>query len=106
MLSEVYTPNIARVMKQGGIQYIIVDSEHGYFDFSQMANIVSVCNGFDLPVIIRVPNNDREIITKVLDMGANGVLIPMVNNAEDARQTVKYAKYAPIGQRGLSVTRA
>jgi 4-hydroxy-2-oxoheptanedioate aldolase len=106
MLSEVYTPNIARVMKAGGMEFIIVDCEHGYFDFSQMANIISVCNGFHLPVIIRVPTNGREVVTKSLDMGADGLLIPMVNCAEDIKQVVKYAKYAPMGIRGISTTRA
>lgn len=106
MLSEVCTPNITRVIKAGGFDFLIVDSEHGYFDYHQIANIVSVCNGFNLPVIIRVPTNGRENITKVLDMGADGLLIPMINSADDIRRVVKYAKYAPAGARGISTTRA
>lgn len=106
MLSEVYTPNIARIMKAGGMQFIIVDTEHGYFDYSQTANIVSVCNGFNLPVIIRIPSKEREAITKALDMGADGLLIPMVKCAEEIKQVVKFAKYLPLGLRGISTTRA
>lgn len=106
MLSEVYTPNIARVIKAGGMDYIIIDCEHGYFDFSQTANIVAVCKGFDLPVIIRIPSIQREFITKALDMGADGLLVPMVNSVEDVTKVISYAKYAPLGSRGISGTRA
>lgn len=106
MLSEVYTPNVVRVIKAGGMEFIIIDSEHGYFDYSQIANIVAVCNGFDIPIIVRVPNIDRASITKVLDMGVDGLLIPMVNTALDAENVVNYAKYAPLGARGISTTRA
>lgn len=106
MLSEVYTPNIVRVIRSGGFEYIIIDSEHGYFDYSQIASIISVCNGFKIPILVRVPNGERESITKVLDMGADGLLIPMVNSSEDAKKVVQYSKYTPIGRRGISTTRA
>ncbi|WP_413356795.1 aldolase/citrate lyase family protein [Robertmurraya sp. 2P01SA] len=97
---------MVRVLKQGEMQFVIVDCEHGYFDYSQIAQIVSVGNGFGLPVIIRVPGVDKEFISKVLDMGANGILVPMVNHAEEAKAIVEYAKYPPLGKRGVSVTRA
>lgn len=106
MLSEVATPNIARIMKTAGFEFIIIDCEHGYFDFSQIACIVAVGNGFKIPVIIRIPTIEREAITKVLDIGADGLLVPMVNNVQDAEQVVKFAKYAPLGSRGVSTTRA
>jgi len=106
MLSEIYTPNIVRVMKEGGIEFIIVDNEHGYFDDSQLANITAVCNGIQLPVVVRVPTISKEKISKVLDMGADGILAPMVNNHVEAKNIVNYAKYKPLGNRGLSLTRA
>lgn len=106
MLSEVYTPNVARVLKAGGFDFLLVDCEHGYFDNSQTANIVAVCNGIKLPVIIRIPIISREIITKVLDMGADGILVPMTGTKEDIMRVVDMAKYAPLGRRGLSTTRA
>ncbi|MGI6162094.1 MAG: HpcH/HpaI aldolase family protein [Christensenellales bacterium] len=106
MISEVATPNVIRIMKVAGFDYVIVDCEHGYFDFSQLANMAAVGNGFGMPVIVRIPFIEREFITKTLDMGADGILVPMVNTADEARKVVEYAKYPPIGKRGVSTTRA
>lgn len=106
MLSEITTPNIARVLAAGGFEYLIIDCEHGYFDYSQTAAVVGICNGIQLPVIIRIPKIDRECVTKYMDMGADGLLVPMTGTAEDIRRVVEYAKYAPLGKRGISTTRA
>lgn len=106
MLSEITTPNIVRILASAGFEYIIIDCEHGYFDYSQVANIVGMCNGIGLPVIIRIPTISRECITKYMDMGANGILVPMTNTSEDAKNVVKWSKYSPQGARGISTTRA
>lgn len=106
MLSEITTPNIARALAAGGFEYLIIDCEHGYFDYSQTAAIVGICNGISLPVIIRIPKIDRECVTKYMDMGADGLLVPMTGTAADIRRVVEYAKYAPLGKRGISTTRA
>lgn len=106
MLSEFGTPNIVRIFKRAGCDFVIVDDEHGYFDYTQVAGLIAVSNGIGLPIIIRVPGVTREYITKVLDMGADGILVPMVNTAEQAREIAKYAKYTPLGSRGISTTRA
>ena len=106
MLSEIASPNIIRLFRQAGFQYAIVDNEHGSFDFSQLSALVGVASGYDYPVVIRVPGISREHITKVLDMGARGILVPMVDTPEQARQVVAYSKYIPVGRRGISTTRA
>lgn len=106
MLSELASANLVRILKTAGFEFIVVDCEHGYFDFSQLANIVSVGNGFGMPIITRVPVIEREFITKVFDMGGDGILVPMVNTEADARRLVEISKYAPLGKRGISTTRA
>ena len=106
MLSEIATPNILRVLHSGGLDFVIIDAEHGPFDFSQLANLVAVGNLIGLTTLIRIPEIRREWITKILDMGADGMLVPMVNTPEEARQIVEYAKYTPLGNRGVSTTRA
>ena len=106
MLSEFGNPNIVRIFQRAGNDFVIVDDEHGYFDYAQVSALVAVANGIGLPIIIRVPGVTREYITKVLDMGADGILVPMVNTAEQAKEIVRYAKYTPVGARGISTTRA
>lgn len=105
MMSEIANPNVVRIMKTAGFEFIIVDCEHGYFDFSQLAAMASVANGFQIDIIVRVPCISREYITKVLDMGCDGILVPMVNTAEEAQTIVNYVKYTPLGHRGISTTR-
>ena len=106
MLSELSTPNIIRVMKAGGLEFVIIDAEHGPFDFSGLAALVAEANLCGLPCLIRIPEIRREWITKVLDMGADGLLVPMVSTKEDAEKIVELAKYPPLGWRGVSTTRA
>jgi len=106
MLSEFGNPNIIRIFERAGNDFAIVDDEHGCFDYSQVSGLITVANGIGLPIVIRVPGVTREYITKVLDMGADGILVPMVNKIEQAKEIVKYAKYTPLGARGISTTRA
>lgn len=106
MLSEISTPNVVRIMKTAGFEFMIVDCEHGYFDFSQLSAITSIANGFGMTLIVRVPSISKEFITRVLDMGVDGILVPMVNTVEDARHAVALTKYPPMGTRGISTTRA
>ena len=106
MLSELANPNLARIMKVAGFELVIVDCEHGYFDFSQLGAIASLGKAVGLPVFARVPTISREWITKVLDMGCEGLLVPMVDTPEQAVEIVKFARYSPIGQRGISTMRA
>ena len=98
--------NIVRILKTAGFEFVIIDCEHGYFDLSQTAALIGMGSCCGLPVFVRVPSTGREYITKVMDMGAAGLLVPMVNSAEDARQAVEYAKYTPLGKRGISTQRA
>lgn len=106
MLSELYTPNIVRVLKGCGFDYIIIDCEHGYFDYVHVANIIATAKGINLDIIIRIPNNERTNILKYMDMGATGLMLPMTNTVDDINQVINYAKYAPIGNRGISTARA
>lgn len=106
MLYEMAAPNMMRILKTGGFDYVIIDAEHGYFDLHQIANLCSVANGVNLPVIVRIPNNDKAYITKLMDMGADGLLLSMCESKSDVEGVVDAAKYAPIGNRGITARRA
>lgn len=106
MISEFGCSNLLKIMQAGGFEFVIIDSEHGPFDFTQLAAMIAIGNSIGLSVLIRIPGIERGCITKLLDMGADGFLVPMVNTPEDAEKLVEYAKYAPVGKRGISTTRA
>lgn len=106
MLSEIAFPNISILFKNSGLQFFIIDCEHGGFDYSAVENLIVVARLIDFPVIIRLADNGRKDIVKFADMGADGFLLPMTNRAEDIREVVRYAKYRPAGERGISTMRA
>lgn len=84
---------------------MIVDCEHGYFDYSQVAALAAVGNGIHFPVIVRIPSVERDCIQKYLDAGVDGLLVPMLETKEQAGLLVRYGKYAPEGKRGISTMR-
>lgn len=106
MLSEVCFQNFPIILKNSGLDFLIVDNEHGSFDYSFLSSIVMVSRLIDLPLIVRLSDNNRKDITKLVDMGVGGFLLPMTNCANDIKQVIDYAKYAPIGKRGISTNRA
>ncbi len=104
-LSEIAHPNLIRLMQAAGAEFVVVDCEHGYFDYSQVAAIAAVASGIDFPMIVRMPGLSRECVQKYLDAGVDGVWVPMLETAEQARELVRLGKYAPLGQRGISTMR-
>lgn len=106
MLSEIPFGNFPVIFANGGLQFFIIDYEHGGFDYAAMANLITVARLRGITAIVRLPNNARKDIVKLADMGADGFLLPMTNCAEDIRAVVRYAKYRPVGERGISTMRA
>ncbi len=106
MLSELYVPNLVRLLARCGYDYILLDCEHGYFDLTQAANLIAVADGIGMPVIVRVTRPSRTLITKYLDMGAQGILLAGCAGAKDARALRDICYYAPLGDRGISTFRA
>ena len=106
MLSEIAFPNFPVIAKTGGLDFFIIDNEHGYFDYSVIAALVMNANLIGMNTIVRIGDNSRSHITKLADMGVKGFLLPMTNMAAEIEEVVKYAKYAPVGKRGVSTARA
>lgn len=104
-LSEIAAPNLMRLYRSCGLDFVIIDCEHGYFSHPQVAALAAVANGIGLTAIVRVPCVSREHIQKVFDLGADGILVPMTGTAEQIAQAVEYAKYYPLGKRGASTMR-
>lgn len=106
MLSEMYVPNMARIFKVCGFDYAVLDCEHGYFDFTDAANIISVARAVGLTMLVRLSKVDREFVLKYLDMGADGFILSTTGTPEQIAELVDFAKYPPMGHRGISLQRA
>lgn len=106
MLSEVCFPNFPVILKNNNIDFMIIDNEHGAFDYAFLSSVITVSRLVGLSVIMRLPDNNRKDITKLVDMGAEGFLLPMTDTPEQIKRVVDFAKYAPVGHRGISTNRA
>lgn len=106
MLSELPFSNFPIILKNTGMDFFIIDAEHGAMDYTEIAKILTVARLAGMPAIVRLADNSRKDIIKFMDMGAAGLLLPMTNSQADIAQVVQYAKYRPQGQRGISTTRA
>jgi 4-hydroxy-2-oxoheptanedioate aldolase len=89
----------AEVIAQCGFDSVTVDMQHGVQDYLSMVQCFQAMNGHPVTPMVRVPWNEPGIIGKVLDGGAYGVICPMINTKEEAKNLVQYAKYPPKGTR-------
>jgi 2-keto-3-deoxy-L-rhamnonate aldolase RhmA len=99
------SPEIAEIMADAGFDWLFIDIEHSPMDVLDAQRILQATEG-RLDVIIRVPLNDEIWIKKSLDIGAAGVMIPLVLTADDARKAIRFCKYPPRGTRSVGVGRA
>lgn len=106
MLSEVEFVNFPFVLKKAELDFFIIDNEHGSFENKTITSLAINARHADIQAIVRLPNNDRAMITKLADGGVRAFLLPMTNRKEDIEKVVEYAKYSPVGKRGISTTRA
>ena len=106
MISEIAFSNMPVLLKNAGIEFCILDCEHGGFDYAEVSRLIMTARLCGLELIVRLANNERKDVVKYLDMGADGLLLPMTNTAEDIRKGADYAKYPPLGHRGISTMRA
>lgn len=85
-----------------GIDFLWTDTEHSSFGLEDVRMIPILARQNGCVPLIRVAGIDSSLIKKALDLGASAIMIPQVNNAEEARRVVSYAKYPPQGARGVS----
>jgi len=99
-------PSVGIIAGHAGFDYIWIDTEHNYISFeSLLAQIISV-KSTGTPVIVRVPQDDLTATKKVLEMGPDGIVFPMVRSAEEANRLLSYTLYPPYGNRGCGPQRA
>ena len=99
-------PSMAELMAGEGFDWICVDLEHTSTDYRDFLNIAAAVKGTGCDLLARLQANDPVQAKRVLDAGANGIIVPCVNSAEEARQVVSMAKFPPEGFRGVSFSRA
>lgn len=90
-----------RFMARVGFPWLTVDMEHSPIDWSEAANLFAVIADAGCVPLARVPRGDHDLIKRVLDAGAHGIVVPMVNTVEEAKAAIAAAKYPPVGTRSV-----
>jgi 2-keto-3-deoxy-L-rhamnonate aldolase RhmA len=97
---------VTEIMAKAGFDWLVIDMEHTSIDYAEAQQMIQVIDLSGCVPLVRVGDNDPLIIKRVLDSGAQGILVPMINTAEDARRAVNAAYYPPRGTRGVGLARA
>ena len=99
-------PAIIEIIGRTGFDFLLIDGEHSPFNENDLRDALMACDNTPAESLVRVRANEEPRIKLALDLGADAVLVPMVNTADDARRAVKAAKYPPLGGRGIGPWRA
>ena len=99
------SPAVAEILADAGFDWLFIDGEHGPLETGDILAILQAV-GDRIACIVRVPGAEEVPIKKVLDLGAEGIIVPQVNTVEQAASVVRYARYSPAGSRGVGLSRA
>lgn len=100
------SPFVAEVMARLGFDWLVIDQQHGASDSSQMISMLQAISLSDTVPFVRVRWNDPALIMRALDAGAMGIIVPLVNNREEAERAVWACRYPPTGGRSSGPFRA
>jgi 2-keto-3-deoxy-L-rhamnonate aldolase RhmA len=100
---EFATPGIGHIVKSAGCDFVLFDLEHSGFGFETVKSAMRYFEAAQLPAIVRVPSKEYHHIARACDMGAEGIMIPMVGTAAEAKSVADCMKYHPLGKRGVAL---
>ncbi|RLS72981.1 MAG: hypothetical protein DWI01_03470, partial [Planctomycetota bacterium] len=89
-----------------GLDWVVIDAEHGQLDWKEIADHLRATVRSDTVALVRVAELDRGLIKRALDLGADGIVIPWIETAEQLARAVAFARYPPQGERGIGAERA
>jgi 2-keto-3-deoxy-L-rhamnonate aldolase RhmA len=101
------SPYVTEIMLKAGFDWLVIDMEHSAANsLSRVQQLIQIIDLGGCIPLVRIPINDSTIIKQVMDAGAHGVVVPMVNTRNDAEQAVAAVRYPPRGKRGVGLWRA
>lgn len=103
---QLNSPSAAEIMARSAFDWLTVDMEHSVTSLEMMQHFFQIIEGHGIVPLVRLGENDPNLIKRVMDAGAYGVIVPMINNIDDAKRAVDAVKYPPLGSRGVGIARA
>ena len=101
---KITDPAVVEVLALSGYDFIIIDNEHTVMDQETLANMIRASDASNILPTVRVRDGSDSLIRQVLDTGAMGIQVPVINTASEARAVVSSVKYAPQGTRGFAAS--
>jgi 2-dehydro-3-deoxyglucarate aldolase len=98
--------SVVEILATAKFEWITLDLEHAAIDFESTLNLIAHIQGNGMKAFVRVSKNEEVVIKRVLDAGADGIIVPMVNSAADVQKMIDYIYYPPKGKRGVGLNRA
>ena len=95
-------PALAEISGHVGYDFAIIDNEHGIGEIKDVANMLRAFGAFETTAMVRVPGQDPDYLKRVLDAGAQALMIPMIETADQARAAIAACRYPPLGSRGCA----
>lgn len=102
MVFEFFSPGMSAILANAGCRFVLYDMEHTGLGFETLKWLFSTCRGLPIEPMVRVPRGEYAWLARALDLGARGVMIPMVESAEQALAIVQACRYPPVGRRGAA----
>jgi 2-dehydro-3-deoxyglucarate aldolase/4-hydroxy-2-oxoheptanedioate aldolase len=105
MVTELMSPALFRLAALAGAEFVFLDQEHPAWSLETIRAVIAAGHGTDVVSIVRVPDAGYDHVAGTLDAGAQGVMIPNCEGEAEARAVVEWAKYPPLGKRGVGILR-
>jgi len=102
MVFEFFSPGLPQIVRNAGAEFVLYDMEHTGLGYETLKTQLALCRGLDLVPMVRVPRGDYHFIARALDVGALGVMVPMVATRAEAEFHVSCTRYPPQGRRGAA----
>jgi len=94
--------SVALVSKDAGLDFFMLDMEHGSYSFETVADIASTARAAGIGCLVRIPELAKATVSRALDCGVQGIMLPMIRSVEETQQFVGWGKYPPLGMRGIT----
>ena len=104
-ISHMLSPVAVEAMGAAGMDFVLLDMEHGPINFESLAACITAADAANITPMVRVSDVTRPSILRELDLGANGVIVPCLENVEQVKALIQHAKFKPLGNRGYCMTR-
>jgi 2-keto-3-deoxy-L-rhamnonate aldolase RhmA len=99
---KIFSAEIIEILGIAGLDFIVIDMEHTTLEFHQVEQMVRTADLHGMSTIVRITDASRSSILRALDLGATGIQVPQINNADEVREAADKAKYPPRGSRGAT----